>query len=1160
MSATESEELAEDPHEVGARTGRNLLERSSGGDQFAELFDCLSRRGGAGRRAQDFLESARWLLGADAAGLACRGEAVAYCVREAAGSILKSAGPVTVDSPWKDLSQRVVDARYRYDQAVRFPGEGSSEAALADLLGEIDALEEFKLEWPTLNEVRAAEVNARLTGSPAQRGDLAPMFEFLGVHERASDLLHSRCPVEEAERLLGECVDSMLGLLRSPSDREAQLAEVAARACPGDDDLAEALRRIGTDRDLDVFLDRVCDPAWLALLNRDGRLDPPGGGDGRWAAHKAAVRLSASHSQQVTDWLVSIAEQRPGDRDWCAAVVGALLNMENPDIGLALRFAGRHHDSGHILWFFRRALEDTDPSDEIVLECADVFLNNLAAEEGRAAASGWDHMPWDLMALLRMVAEGAGEANAADRVEMLLRKLERIPQRYGDLGIYPIGRDRQLSISALLGCDLDGNAAYDEDPGHALGGCLVSIMGKAMAWLPAAELLDLAGFAPEGLAGRLRTWILAEAPDADPDAMAAEIEQAITSRRPNCDDIALIDSVARDAGLHDYCDRWKAALGDPPTQAEARQAPEPGSLLPQRWFYPYLWSPLLPEPAGQAWAGAPGPQALADVIGAPENRGYYLGLADDPDSEVRAGWVQSPLSAEHLRGAGPEQAAAEIAAWRRQPHDWGHNYQVLAQTLGQVVGEDPDDWLADPLKIAETLHHPTYISSYLRGAARAASENPDAFETVPVAELVDAIALAQSEPWPAEPLDRDSRPVVDYDADWADARRAGTDLAKALIKSGIGLGGRDDDVWDYLEAEARANPDIYDADLVGLAFVDDPVGHMLENAGERNTAADPLQMAINQAGTLAVDAALSFVAAEHRATQQVRPGAVELIEWCLQQPGLEGAKHRAIIAPAAGLLHHVIPDWFDQNHSLLFGGEAPGKLGQLSVDLAVKWSQPWVWLLVNYRDSIYDSATRGADRSLQWLMAAMLGRIDGYKPQRTAQRLGERIPQACGALARLIDHVERTPDQMEALTGFCYAVIDYRNGRHATAMGQLAYADSLDHSTWEAITLKALHKTGGRIGQSHAIAKRILDNPPTPEGASILTRLVEVQTNPARPQTGNRHDGHRDGTWPRRLIADGTADWLNTAQHREPGDEYSRLEAMLADHGLLASTGSPEEA
>jgi len=1165
VGATEAAGTENGGRDIEARTAEcdadREADRDAGGGRLAELLDCLSRRGVAGRKAQEFLESAHGLLAVDAPGLVCRGEAVAYFVREAADSVLKSADTATARSPWRELSQRVLDAKYRYDQAARFPEGDDSEAALADLLGEIDALDEFKRNYETPNEVRAAEIVARLTGSPAQRGELAPMIAFLGAHKRASDMLHSRCSVEDAERLLWECEDAMLGLLRSPADREGQLSDVAGRDCPGDADLEEARRLIGTDRDLEVFLGHVGDPEWLVLLNRDGRLDPPVGRDGWWAARSAAVRLSVSHRQEVTDWLVSVAERRPGDAGWCAAVVGALLGMEDPDIALALRFAEPHQTSGRMLWLFGPALEDADPSAQIVFDCACVFLDILVepeAPEGRGAY-GWNHMPSDLMGLLKMVADGADENNAADRIEMLLHKMRRLPVRHGDLGLFPVARDRQLPAAALLEIDLDGDSAYEEDPEHALGGCLASIMGRAMDWLPAAKLLDLAEIAPEGLSGRLRTWILAAAGDSDPDAMAAEIEQAIGSRRPNCDDVALIDRIAAQAGPQAFSDRWRAALGEPPTEAEARQALESTGPLPEAWRYQFFWHLLLPEAAAEAWIGAPGPLALAEEIGHPEGRDYYTALQENHDrgGGVEAGWVSSPLSADDLRPLGPERAAAEVASWRPQPMDWPHSYRLISQELEKLVKEDPAGWLADPPAIAEALRHPTYIAAYLRAAARAASDDPDPFEAVPVAGLVDVLAAVQSEPWPAEQFGGGSRPGFDYDSDWTAARQAGTELAKALVESGIGLAGRDDDVWDYLVAEARTNPDRYEPVMAGPGFAEDPVARMLENASDRHTTTDPLQMAINQAGTRAVDAALSFMAAEHKETQAVRAGAADLLEWCLRQPGLEGAKHRAIIAPHTGRLSVIMADWFDRNHPLLFGADAPGRLGQIAVDMAVKWSPLWEWLAVNYRDGIYDSAARGVERSCDWVLVAMLHGTDGYKPRRVAQQLDGRIPQACLTLARLIDRSDKTPEQMEAFGAFCDAVIEHKRGEHVAALGRLVHADSLDCDTWTAITLKALDKTGGWIGQSHAIVERILENPPTPQGAAVLARLVEVQTNPALPRPAAPLDGHRDGTWTRRLIADGAGDWLSAAVGREPGDEYDQLEEKLADHGLLGTVGGP---
>ena len=589
--------------------------------------------------------------------------------------------------------------------------------------------------------------------------------------------------------------------------------------------------------------------------------------------------------------------------------------------------------------------------------------------------------------------------------------------------------------------------------------------------------------------------------------------------------------------------------------AEASRALASGELLPD-WRFPYLWSGLLPEPAAAAWAEAPATHILAAQIGPPENRDYYLVLQDGPDSDISARWVESPLSAEHLRCLGPERAADQIAAWRPQPHDSPSAIILIADVLEQLVRDDPDSWLCDPLPVAVRLRHPTYIARYLRAASRAAKEAPAAFGTVSVGGLIDVLAMAQEEPWPAEPLGGNGQWDGRFDTDWDQTRLAGTDLAKALLDSGIGLDGRCDDVWQYLKTEAETNPNIFEASALGLADGDDAVQHMLENAGSRNTAADPRFLAINQAGTRAVDAALSLMAKENQATQTVRPEAVDLVEWCLHQPGVEGAKYRAIIAPASGLLHHIMPDWFDQNKDLLFGSEAPGLLGQLTIDQAVASSHPWEWLLINYRDSIYNSAARGVERSPDWLLLAMFHQAEGYEPDRLVQQLDEHIDQACGALADLLDRIDEiTPDHLEILNAFCAAVTAHRDGQSAAALGSLAYADSLDHHTWAAITLKALDKTDGRIHQSHKIVRRILDTPPTPDSASILTWLVEVQTNQALAQaTGDTEAGQPDyfeGAWPRRLIADQAADWLDAAPDRETAQEYSRLEEALRRHGLL---------
>ena len=1104
-------------------------------ERLGALLECLSGLGAPGRRAREFLESAGWLLRVDSPGFARRGEAVAYCVREASASILKSAGDEAGDSGWGDLSRGVVDAKSRFVRAGRFGEAGDLEEALGDLLAEIDRLDEFHEGEPKRSERQAAEVVARLTGTHALRGGLAPLRDFLGVHSDASRLLHSSCSVERAGRLLADCADAMLAVLRSPDEKRQELAEVAGRACPGRADLEEALRRVASVGDLEVFLDSAADPGWLVLLDGEGLLDPVDRSAGWRAARRAATRLAGSHRRQVVDWLAAVAEKHRGDHDGCAAVVGALLDLGEPEYEAALRIAAAHPRSEAMPRHFRSALVGGgDFSGPVVEKCADIFLNSLAPDgdpDQQPHRSAVEGLAPDIAFLLGMVCEGADEHNAEARIAILVRKVAAARFRYGQFEVLPLGSDWRLPVSILGDWEpLRSNRGAQ----HDLAGALVRIVGKAMGWLSAGELLELVEDAPGELAGRLRTWILAGAVGADPEAMAAEIEQAIATRFPTCDDIALIDRAA-------------------------------GALGPDRWRYPYFWSPLLPEPAAEAWAGAPGLHILSARIGPPEDRDFYLALTDSPENGVWEGPAPSPLSAESLRALGPARAAEEIAAWRPQPSDWAHSSRLVADTLEQLVRDDPDGWLSDPLAIAVRLRQPTYIARYLRAAAAGvAADNPDAGPVLPIGGLVDVMTMAQAEPWPAEQLAPADGLGDHYDPDWAQARRAGTDLAKALIDSGVGMGGRDDEVWDYLETEARTNPDTFDVAEPGQDGDADPVERMLEAAVESNTDNDPLFLGINQANSRAVDAALSLMAQEHKTTQTVRPQAVGLIEWCLHQPGLQGARFRGIIAPAARLLHHILPDWFDRNKDLLFGDGAPGRLGQLTVDVAVNWSQPWDWLLDNCADSIYDSAGRGVEQSYRWLVAAMLHQVGGYEPNRIAQRLDGRVEQACGVLAGMIGQLDdTTPDQMEAITSFCDAVIGHRQGRHAAVLGRLAYADSLDHDTWAAITLKTLDATGGRIGQSHQIAERILETTPIPDSAAILAHLVEVQTNQALTATGSGAEGqqpdHYDGAWARRLIADQAADWLHTAEDRQPGDEYHQLEKKLKDHGLWNPTSPPPE-
>ena len=208
--------------------------------------------------------------------------------------------------------------------------------------------------------------HARLTGSNTVREGLEAVRDFLRVRGEAANRLHGTCSLGDAERLLTECVNSMLGFLRSTVDKSGELAKLGGRASPGSVELEAAQRLIINNSDLDVFLNSVTDPAWLVLLYQDRRLDLPRSHGERWAARMAAIRLSGSHRQEVTDWLVAIARERPSNPARCAAIVDVLLGMAGPGFEEALVIAAHHPRDEIIHRHFMRALEGVDPSDPTV--------------------------------------------------------------------------------------------------------------------------------------------------------------------------------------------------------------------------------------------------------------------------------------------------------------------------------------------------------------------------------------------------------------------------------------------------------------------------------------------------------------------------------------------------------------------------------------------------------------------------------------------------------------------------------------------------------------------------------------------------------------------------------------------------------------------------
>ena len=604
-----------------------------------------------------------------------------------------------------------------------------------------------------------------------------------------------------------------------------------------------------------------------------------------------------------------------------------------------------------------RAAEQADAFESLVEDLADVILN----PKSWAAA-------YFVNPLLDRMSAGINEENSQRRIDILAYKIRALPhddRLLRRLRWQPYGSIAETPRSAR------------DDRSRLLLSCLLHLLESAWAWTAASDLLDVLDRLPDSsLRQRLRAWILANAPDADQRLITDEIEQAISSRVPTGDDVALLDRAATDCDPSIYVPRWREAFGTAPDVEQADRALAADDVH-EDWLRALQWVPLLPDEAAGAWA------TVCDILATRYGRPSREGLTRHP-SDI-AQYAVSPISAEQLRSLDLDAAAATVAAWRPRPEDWLGGVREIARTLESVVRDNIEDWVSAPIRTVENLRHPTYISHYLYALTAAASE----YE-LPVGDLLDVIKLVRTRPWPVEPLADDHR---DDSTDWRETEQAAVRLIKTLADSNRGFGDQADEAWAVLVSEAsdRSMP----SDLIS-----------------NSTGPDLLTSAINRPCTRALEAMLSFLAYEYRSSETVRSEATALFKEGLQLPGTDGAEHRAVLASRIGFLLHVLPEWTKANRDLLFGSQAPEGLGQLTVEQAIEWSHPNPWLLENFREAVRNAIRSDAEHAMEHMIIAMLWECPGYSIQDTIAFLRtspDLVSQSGHVLGYVLNDADRRP-------------------------------------------------------------------------------------------------------------------------------------------------------
>ena len=861
------------------------------------LDDLRVEFGERGIRAAEFLETARRLLVGESAPVPKLGELIAFCIREALTEIPKASGN-TADSRWRSLSRDVVDAAERYRRAAELPGLDSA-GPLDELLSTVEELDRFHHEGERVHQRRLIALMIQRAGVEPLSSGTTPVLAYQKLLERVNTAAHGGCTVAEARVLWSEGVALLRQLFLRPEQRNRELDELAMLDAPSDADMSAVLRLAGTPIHLQRFLRKVTSPRWLWLFESSGVLNT-GRSELWWSAGSAAVRLADTHRDEVLCWLTEMLDKHPSMLPRTRSVADAAHRLGGTALNMLIKTVQRHPTDELVVRSGLRAALELDPSDRMVEQLADVLMNeaswNRVAVPERLAAH---------------VATGVNEENALSRIKMMCYKLRTLPDHDRTLTRFRYNRPGLIA---------DAHAMFPHERSSVILGSLTKAVRSGWEWWSAADLIESTSSLTTHLKHRIRAWILAYAPNVEPDTITTELEQSIATRFPTGDDAALVDRANQVSDRTALGERLRTAMGDAPTARQVRLVLGSDETPPEEWRRVRRWVALLPTDLVGSWTAAC--QVLAERYGQLSRDDL---LRRRP---IEAAWVESPIGAEELKAIPPAQAADMIADWRPAATDWPAGARELARTLETLVKDDTEGWLSEPVSIATKLHHPTYISHYLQAAAGIAADTAS-----PVTGLLDVVQMVWDEPYPAVQLGRDP---TDYDRDWRDAQRSAVGLIEALARADADFGDRADNVWNITVTAAR--------DISEPSWGTDDM--------------DPFDRAWNRSCTRAFETAILFVAAERRASRPVRPDFERLLDFALRLGERNGEEYRAIVAPRIGWLRHVLPEWSAGNVEVLFGNEASANLGQLTMDLALEGGQPNQWILETCPEMIQNAVIR----------------------------------------------------------------------------------------------------------------------------------------------------------------------------------------------------------
>ena len=983
--------------------------------------------------------------------------------------------------------------KQQYERVHRPDSE--EQQALTDLFRKIDDLAKFH-ERESDRERRLIAVLFDRTGSTPVAGSTS-VKRYQRTLRGLNKVVHSSTPygVDQAERTWSECL-TLLSMLFLSDVRYRELGRLAKVAQPSLEHVEEVSELVIAAAHLRYFLARIESAVWLDMLTDSGLLDPPDNGEG-WPVFVATERLARQYPSAVAHWLNKMY-LRLSENTRCASIIGdAALAVGEAGLPLVARIVRRHPGEPDVVRLSWDAARTANPSSDTFELFVDIVFNQRSSS-----------FAWTFGEIAERCLNGMDPSNAMARLQLLASKIGSTPN--DDLG-------RSWHEYKPYGSIADRYEEEYDDRFDVLIQALMRGTRTALQWVDIGSLLEFMDTLPGMIGVRMRLWFIGSTPEVGIGVAIDEIAEAIGQRRPNGDDLALIDRVVQAADPTQYDERWRQALGPAPEVEDvgrALAADEPH----EKWMRAFYWFPLLTGITADAWE---------DVLAVLSARyGSWRRELLEAKNESTEGEIignDSPFSIDELASLAPEEACRRISGWRPQQGEWRVTAHALSETLERVVINNPAQWVRHPFRIAMALRHPTYIHRYLAAIHATLSDG-----RAPIDELIRLIALLRTHPWKADELSPDK---FDYDTHWENVDRTTIDLIESLAKENIGFAGHSNEAWTILESAVKARSEL---------------------AGRSIRARDPLDIAINMPCTRALRAILAFLAYEFRSTSCIRSDASRLLAEILRLDGDDGLYHRAIIAPNIGLLRHMAPDWVNGNRDLLFGSNAPTGLGQKTVDQALKWGKPNKWLLETFRCGVMDAVCRQVRNALDHYLIAMLWDWKGYSLEEAAKFLGSRpelLSETGGRLGSLLDSDSAKQTHIERTIRFWRFMLGKNQGVDGlTGFGGFARVAVLDDRQWSGLTLKTLRRTGGRIDEPDVVAERAAGLVPDDTTLEIMDNLVRRSSSRIQSD-GKRDRAYYRAKWHQQKVEKAAVELLDRSSDLRGSDHYQRLQTALRERG-----------